>query len=146
MTALELLALLIFCHFVADYPMQGHFVAMGKNRMHPLPGTPWYQILLAHAVMHGGMVAGGVALAAFSGHPELFPLVLPMAVSEAVCHWLIDSWKCRREVLLRDVEDAREVERARILAYNIDQALHFSCKVLWTGVCFAVAAMPLVLR
>jgi hypothetical protein len=38
---LETLALLIFAHFLADYPLQGDFLAKGKNR-----GPPRYPAYL----------------------------------------------------------------------------------------------------
>ncbi|NTF17788.1 DUF3307 domain-containing protein [Agrobacterium rubi] len=146
MTGLELLALLVFGHVVGDYPMQGQFIALGKNRTQPLPGTPWYQILTAHAIMHGGLVAAAVVLAALSGYPCLFALALPLAVAETACHWAIDDWKCRREARCRKRYECEELEEQRIFAYDLDQALHLACKITWAGVCVFVAGLPLFAR
>lgn len=146
MTAFELFALLILGHYVADYPMQGQFIALGKNRTCPIPGTPWYQILFAHAYMHGGMVAGAVVLAGLSGHPELFTLALPIAVGEVILHWLIDDLKCRREARCRKNCSEANLEGRRIGAYNLDQSLHCACKLLWAAVCTCYAGLPLISR
>jgi hypothetical protein len=95
------LALLLFGHALADYPLQGDFLSKAKNRFAPLPGVPWYQALGAHAAIHAGFVGiitGSIWLAAF----------------EFVAHWLIDDAKC-----------------AGRINYNQDQALHATCKALW---------------
>jgi len=48
-----LLLWLISAHFLCDYPLQGDFLARGKNHKAPLQGVPWYQCLVAHSVIHG---------------------------------------------------------------------------------------------
>lgn len=98
---LEIFALLIFAHFLADYPLQGDFLARGKNRMAPIPGIPFYHPLTAHAVIHGGFV--GV----ITGN-------LGLGLAEAVIHWIIDDSKCRGRI-----------------SFGTDQALHLGCKILW---------------
>ena len=97
----ELFALLIFGHAMADYPLQGDFLAKAKNRFAPLAGTPWYQALGAHAAIHAGSV--GIITG------SLF-----LSVCEFIAHCLIDDAKC-----------------AGRLTFNQDQALHIACKVLW---------------
>lgn len=99
----ELLGLLLFGHFIADYPLQGAFLAEAKNRFRPMAGVPWYQALGAHAAIHGGVV--GV----ITGN-------LWLGLAEAVIHAIIDDRKC-----------------AGTFGYNTDQALHFACKLLWVG-------------
>lgn len=146
MTALELLALLVFAHVLADYPMQGAFIAMGKNRTKPLPGTPWYQLLSAHAVMHGGMIGIVVVAAGLAGHPELFNVALPVALAETACHWLIDDWKCRSVAKSCEPLADGETDRRCIRSYDIDQSLHLACKVCWTAACVCIAGLPLVAR
>ncbi len=146
MTAFELFALLILGHYVADYPMQGQFIALGKNRTCPIPGTPWYQILTAHAVMHGGLVAVAIAAAGLTAHAALFSVVLPIAMAEALCHWIIDDWKCRSEAKNNALFAGEELERRKTVAYNLDQALHVLCKFVWASVCVAAAGMPLLWR
>lgn len=104
MTFFEILALLIFGHFVADYPLQGDFLARGKNRTDPIPSIPFYHPLTAHAVIHGGFV-GIITGNAFLG------------IAEAMMHWFIDDGKCRG-----------------VIDFNTDQTLHIICKIAWATV------------
>lgn len=94
-----MLMLLLFWHALADYPLQGDFLAKAKNRAAPIPGVPWFQALGAHAAIH----AGGVGLITGS---------LWLALVEFVAHALIDDAKCRGRI-----------------GFNADQALHALCKV-----------------
>ena len=69
--------------------------------MASLPGIPWYQCLLAHALIHGGAVAlatGDVAL----------------GMCEVVVHAVIDYLKC-----------------SGLFGFNTDQTLHVASKILW---------------
>jgi len=50
---IELLALLLFAHFLFDYPLQGDWLARAKNRFDPIQHVPWYQAMAAHTGMHG---------------------------------------------------------------------------------------------
>lgn len=104
MTYAHLLALLIFAHAVADYPLQGEFLAKAKSRTMPIPGFPWWQALTAHAVIHGGFVfviTGSLGLGA----------------AELVMHWITDDLKCRGK-----------------LGINTDQAIHVICKIIWAAI------------
>lgn len=97
----EILFLLIAGHFLADYPLQGDFLARGKNRTDPIPGVPFYQCLIAHAFIHGGVVAiltGSWILGAV----------------EVILHAIIDDAKCTSKI-----------------GFNTDQALHIGCKVIY---------------
>lgn len=88
-------------HALCDYPLQGDFLARGKNHKNPIPGIPFYQCLFAHALIHAGAVAavtGSVAL----------------GVAEFIAHVAIDFGKCDGQYGL-----------------NVDQALHVGCKVIW---------------
>ena len=98
---IQLLALLIFGHMLADYPLQGDFLSKAKNRLSPIPGVPWYQALAAHSVIHAGFV--GIITG------NLF-----IAIGEFMAHCLIDDAKCSGK-----------------LSFNQDQALHIACKALW---------------
>lgn len=92
--------LLLAGHALCDYPLQGDFLARGKNQKQPIPGIPSYQCLLAHAMIHGGMVAvvtGSVVLGIF----------------ETIAHSFIDWAKCDGW-----------------FGFNMDQALHVGCKLL----------------
>lgn len=88
-------------HALCDYPLQGEFLARGKDPYTPHAGVSWYQCLAAHALIQGG----GVMVA--TGSPAL-------GVAETIAHAAIDYGKC-----------------AGKFGYNTDQALHVGCKVLW---------------
>jgi hypothetical protein len=103
---------LIFGHCLADYPLQGDFLARGKNQTAPLPGVPWQVALFAHSMIHAGFVA------ALSGSPFL-------GLAELVAHMVIDYAKCEGW-LGRPTHDS-----ARRAAFWIDQGLHVGCKMLW---------------
>jgi len=90
-------------HGVADYPLQGDFMAKGKNHTAPLPGVPWEQCLFWHAMIHAGFVAlvtGSVAC----------------GLAELVAHMFIDYAKCNGELTFRQ-----------------DQFAHVLCKVYWAA-------------
>lgn len=95
--------LMVFWHALADYPLQGDFLAKAKNRNTPIPGVPWWHGMAAHATIH----AGGVSF--ITGF-------LWLGVAEFIAHWFIDSLKC-----------------AGLISYNKDQALHLACKALWAA-------------
>jgi hypothetical protein len=98
---MPVLLLLFAGHALCDYPLQGDFLARGKNHTAPLPGVPWYQCLAAHSLIH----AGAVVLITHS--PWL-------ALAELVIHAATDHAKC-----------------AGHISFNVDQAIHYGCKVLW---------------
>jgi hypothetical protein len=99
--AAQLFFWLLVAHVVCDYPLQGDFLARGKNVRNPIPSVPWWQCLAAHALIQGG----GVALA--TRRPDLGAL-------EFCFHWCIDYLKCCGKI-----------------GFNTDQALHVGCKLLW---------------
>ena len=98
---MDVLALLIFAHALADYPLQGAFLSQAKNHTTPICGVPWYQALAAHSAIHGGFV--GVITGS-----------LWMGVAEFVIHAVTDHAKCSGRI-----------------SYNVDQAIHVGCKVVW---------------
>lgn len=79
MTFIALLLLLLFTHALADYPLQGEFLATAKRGM--VPGMPWWLGLSMHAMIHAGMVL------VVTGNVWL-------ALAEFVCHSAIDRAKC----------------------------------------------------
>jgi len=97
------LLLLLSAHALADYPLQGDFLAKAKNRANPIPGVPWFHGLISHAAIHGGFV-GVITGSVWLG------------ISEFVVHCIIDDTKCMGRI-----------------SYNTDQALHVACKVLWVA-------------
>lgn len=92
---------LLFAHAVCDYPLQGDFLAKGKNHKAPLAGVPWWICLVAHSLIHGG----GVALATGS---------VTLGACETVLHAGIDYRKCDGGY-----------------GFAVDQSLHVACKILW---------------
>lgn len=107
MSTLDLFALMVAGHAIADYPLQGDFLAKAKNRFAPIPGVPWYQALGAHAIIHGGFVL------AITG-------CLTLGIAETIIHFLIDDAKCRGRI-----------------SYNTDQFLHVAYKVAWALALYA---------
>jgi hypothetical protein len=99
-----LLIKLIFAHYLADYPLQGDFLAAAKNHRKPFPGVPWYQALIAHSAIQAGFV-------------WLITGSLWIAGIEIVAHAAIDYLKC----------DGR-------ISYNTDQCLHLFCKVAYVAI------------
>lgn len=92
---------LLIAHAVCDFPLQGDFLAHGKNHRDPIPGVPWFICLLAHALIH----AGGVALVTGS---------VAAGLAEFAVHALIDFGKCQGWY-----------------GFGHDQALHVFTKPLW---------------
>lgn len=97
----QLFAALIIGHAIADYPLQGDFLAKAKNHKDPIPGIDWWIALTMHCLMHGGMVW------AITGEFWL-------GVSEFAVHWYIDWLKCEGAT-----------------SFKQDQAAHVACKVFW---------------
>ena len=92
---------MVAAHAVADYPLQGDFLAKAKNRTAAIPGVPWWQALGAHAIIHGA------AVAFITRSPAL-------GLAEAAVHAITDDLKCNGR-----------------LTFNQDQAIHAGCKLLW---------------
>ncbi len=72
-----------------------------KNHKSPLAGIPWWHAMLAHCLIHAGMViviTGSVW----------------MALAELFIHYAIDYAKC-----------------GDWISFNQDQAIHYGCKILW---------------
>lgn len=97
---------LIFAHFLADYPMQGDFLSKAKNRAQPVPGVPWYQALIAHSAIHAGFVWFITGL-------------WWLGLLELIAHAAIDDRKCNGA-----------------LTFNQDQIAHVVCKAIWAIIAF----------
>ncbi len=105
-TMIETLILLLFWHALADYPLQGDFLAKAKNENTAIPGIPWWQAMTAHCVIH----AGGVYVITGLWY---------LAAIEFVLHFLTDRAKCRG-----------------VIGFNADQFSHAAAKVAyaaWVG-------------
>lgn len=92
---------MLFLHALADYPLQGDFLARAKNRAEPIPGVPWWQAMAAHTTIHAGFVFFATGS-------------LVLAAAEMLIHWVVDDQKCRG-----------------LIGFNGDQILHVTCKALW---------------
>lgn len=104
----DLFFLMLVWHYIADYPLQGDFLAKAKNESAPIVGVPWYQAMFAHSMIHAGgvtVITGSVAL----------------GLCEFVAHFTIDRAKCRG-----------------LISFDTDQWLHVVCKVLWALIAYAV--------
>jgi hypothetical protein len=92
---------LLIGHVLADYPLQGDFLARAKNHRAPIPGAPWYQALGAHALVHAGAV-------------WVITGVWWMGAMEFFLHALIDYGKCDGKI-----------------SFNLDQSFHVLCKIAY---------------
>jgi hypothetical protein len=110
---------MMFGHAMADYPLQGDFLAKAKNRTAPIPGVPWIHGLFWHSVIHGGFV-GLITGSAVLG------------VLETWVHMVIDDAKCAGWFSLNRFGPTDEVS-ANTRAFHVDQILHVACKVLWVA-------------
>lgn len=102
---IETFALLLIGHAVADYPLQGDWLAKAKNhKLSLVPGESiWLGCLLCHAAIHAGAVHYITASWLLAGF-------------EFVAHTVIDYAK----------SDGR-------ITYNQDQTAHVICKLIWIG-------------
>ena len=114
-SALELFFAFLIGHAIADFPLQGAFLSLHKNRhVDPptngpidLPPTLWIYALSAHALVHAGFVwiITGSSLLGFT---------------EFLVHWFIDFAKSERWT-----------------NFHLDQALHMGCKAIYVGLIWA---------
>ena len=109
---MEMFFYLLVGHALADYPLQGDFLSKAKNRANPIPGVPWYQGLISHSFIHGGVVA-------------LVTGIWWLGLMEVVCHAFIDDAKCTNKI-----------------GFNADQALHIGCKAIWCVIALYLIGGP----
>lgn len=76
---ITMLLALLFWHALADYPLQGDFLAKAKAKAFE-PLVPWYQAMGAHCLIH----ASGVLLITGS---------VVLCLVEFVAHFMIDRAK-----------------------------------------------------
>jgi len=114
LSALQMFFALAIGHALADFPLQGEYLALGKNRRYleklgdPLrPPQIWVSCMGAHCLIHSG------AVWAVTGSSLL-------ALIEFVLHWTLDTVKC-----------------AGRTNYTQDQAMHLVCKALYVGAGYA---------
>jgi hypothetical protein len=77
---MKILLLLLAGHALCDYPLQGDFLAKGKNR-HLNPGGGWVKAMTAHCLIQAGMVL-------------LITNNVYLAFAEFVIHFATDVAKC----------------------------------------------------
>ena len=98
-----LIFLLVFAHYLADFPLQGDFLSRAKNCTAPIPGVPWQWAMSAHVTIHAGFVF------LITNRPDI-------AMAEALVHGIIDDQKCKGRI-----------------TFSQDQALHILFKVIWAA-------------
>jgi hypothetical protein len=113
---ISLFCLLLVGHALADYPLQGDFLARAKNYRQPIPGVPWIHGLFWHSVIHGGVVG-------------LITGSVWLGVAETGVHLVIDHAKCMGWFGPSDGA-SYYVQRA----FHLDQALHVLCKLVWVAI------------
>jgi hypothetical protein len=108
-------------HAIGDYPLQGEFLAIGKNRHldsnrffggEEASGILWIHALTAHSLIQSGMVwivTGSGAL----------------ALVELVLHWIIDFVRCEKWI-----------------GFTTDQVLHLGCKLIYAVILGIGVTMP----
>jgi hypothetical protein len=104
MTIQATAALLLAGHILLDFPLQGEYLARGKNPNTPWEGVPWSLLLTYHAALHG------LCVYLITGH-------IRMGLIEFALHWYIDYSKYQNQI-----------------NFVIDQALHLLIKlafVVW---------------
>ena len=113
--ALVVLFALLIGHAIADFPLQGEFLARAKNRHAdlsdvfgkiPVPKSLWFHALTAHSLVHAGavwLITGSVTLGAI----------------ELVIHWCIDFAKCENHT-----------------SFNTDQILHVVTKLAFVALLY----------
>lgn len=103
MTLLETFLYFMAAHALCDFPLQGDYLAKGKDHTNPANDSIWQTCLTSHCFIHSG------AVLLVTGRIEL-------AVAELVVHWVIDHAKC-----------------SKAFGFIADQALHVLCKVAYVA-------------
>jgi hypothetical protein len=92
---------LLVGHALADFPLQGDFLARGKDHTTEFGKQWWHIALPAHAMIHAGAVA-------------LVTHDTTLGIIEFFAHGLIDFLKCDKRI-----------------SVEFDQTLHIGCKVVY---------------
>lgn len=75
------LLLLLVAHFLADFPLQGDYMAKAKNPTQN-KWEIWVPVMFGHCLIHAGFV-------------YVITQQLSLAFLQFVTHWIIDVSKCR---------------------------------------------------
>lgn len=95
---IAMFVMLVVGHALADYPLQGDFLAKAKNKWAPIPGVPWGWAMFSHCTIHAGFVWFVTGL-------------LTLFVVELIAHGVIDTFKCANKI-----------------SFNLDQGAHIWLK------------------
>ena len=101
-------------HMLGDFPLQGNFLAIGKDRHQDLekftgikwPRSIWLYCLTAHSMIHSGIV-------------WLITGSTTFALAECLLHWVIDL-----------------IKGERITNFYGDQSLHVLCKIVYVALLY----------
>lgn len=100
---LEVSMLLIAAHCLCDYPLQGDFMASGKNKNTSIGKEIWMMVLPAHAAIHAG------AVLIITGSAAAFIL-------EFISHAVIDYLKCEGKLSFAQDQLAHLMVKVSIVA------------------------------
>lgn len=92
--------LLLFAHYLADFPLQGDFLAKAKSKDNAIEGVPCWIPMTAHCGIHGGLVM-------------IITNSVLLGMFEFISHYIIDSVRCSKEI-----------------SFPIDQYFHVLIKVI----------------
>jgi hypothetical protein len=98
---LKLFFVLAAAHFLFDFPLQGQYLADGKNRFKPIPGTPWYWCMGGHCMLHAAavyLITGSIIL----------------GFAELLAHLWLDDAKCAGDS-----------------TFDRDKICHLTFKLIW---------------
>jgi hypothetical protein len=106
--AAQMFFALLIGHAVADFPLQGEYLAIGKNRRYltrlkdpSRPPEMWIYCMGAHCLIHAG------AVWIITGSSIL-------ALIEMTIHWMLDQAKCDGKT-----------------TFGLDQGAHVACKAAY---------------
>lgn len=109
-----LLCILLFAHMLADFPLQGDYIAKFKNpewyKERNWIEERWWYIMSAHCMIHAGFVG-------------LITGIWQLGAVEFVWHFIIDLAKCKGKI-----------------GYMTDQTLHILCKVFYVIVIYSATS------
>ena len=114
MTYIALLIYLFAAHFLADYPLQGDFLAKAKNHLNPITGIPWFIAMVAHVFIHAFFVF------VLTGSYLFF-------VIEFISHFTLDHFKCSNKI-----------------SFLTDQFAHLFIKVLYVMILVWLHVLPII--
>ena len=94
---IQLLLILLFMHFIFDFPLQGQYLATMKDRKFKRPAgeIPWVYAMFVHSFLHA--LSSAVVLMWFGVGTALIVVIV---LAETVWHFLFDMSKCSGNINL----------------------------------------------